>query len=139
MVTVVGQHIEKLTDHFTTQNKHLESAANYFQASKENLWDIAQYYKKMIGPLDKLEADMSYVVWTLKDHYPKPVPKDQVESWDPPFENTSSYVPVATSAQDAQLTHVLKILQDHTKHISARLEVFNDGLVSSVNRYDHSI
>ena len=82
---------------------------------------------------------MTYVVRTLKDHYPKPVPKDQVESWDPPFESTSSYVPVATSAQDAQLTHVLKILQDHTKHISARLEAFNDGLVSNVNRYDHSI
>ena len=36
VVTVAGQHIGKLTDHFTTQNKHLESTANYFQASKEN-------------------------------------------------------------------------------------------------------
>ena len=62
VVTVAGQHIGKLTDHFTTQNKHLESAANYFQASKENHRDIAEYYKQMIGPLDKLEADMTYVV-----------------------------------------------------------------------------
>ena len=69
-----------MTDHFTTQNKHLESSANYFQASKENHRDIAQYYKQIIGPLDKLEADMSYVVRTLKDHYPKPVPEDQAES-----------------------------------------------------------
>ena len=139
MVTVAGQHIGKLTDHFTTQNKHLESATNYFQASKENYRDIAQYYKQMIGLLDKLEADMSYVVRTLKDHYPKPVPEDQAESWDPPFESTSSYVPVAASAQNAQLTHVLEIFQDHTKHVSARLEAFHDGLVSNVNRYDHSI
>ena len=87
----------------------------------------------MIGPLDKLEADMSYVMRTLKYHYPKPVPEDQVESWDPPFESTSSYIPVAASSHDAQLTHVLKILQDHTKHISARLEAFHDGLVSNVN------
>ena len=41
--------------------------------------------------------------------------------------------------QDAQLTHMLEILQTHTKHISNRLESFNDGLVSSINRYDHSI
>ena len=82
---------------------------------------------------------MAYVVCTLKDHYPKPVPEDQAESWDPPFESTSSYVPVAASSQDAQLTHVLEILQDHTKHVNARLEAFHDGLVSNVNRYDHSI
>ena len=93
----------------------------------------------MIGPLDKLEVDMTYVVRTLKDHYPKPVPEDQAESWDPPFESSSSFVPVAASTQDAQLTHMLEILQAHTKHISTRLEAFNDGLVSSVNRYDYSI
>ena len=98
VVTVVGQYIGKLTDHFTTQNKHLELAANYFQASKENHRDIAQYYKQMIDPLDKLEVDMFYVVQTLKDHYPKPVPEDQAESWGPPFESTSSYVPVVASA-----------------------------------------
>ena len=46
---------------------------------------------------------------------------------------------MAASAQDAQLTHVLEILQDHTKHISARLEAFHDRLISNVNRYDHSI
>ena len=93
----------------------------------------------MIGPLDKLEADMAYVVHTLKDHYPKLVLEDQAESWDSPFESTSSYIPVAASSQDAQLTHVLEKLQDHTKHVSARLEAFHDGLVSNVNRYDHSI
>ena len=42
--------------------------------------DIAEYYKQMIGPLDKLEADMAYVVRTLKDHYLKPVPEDKTES-----------------------------------------------------------
>ena len=93
----------------------------------------------MIGPLDKLEADMIYVVRTLKDHYPKPVPEDQAESWDPPFERSSSFVPVAAFTQDAQLTHMLKILQAHTKNISTRLEAFNDGLVSSINWYDHSV
>ena len=55
----------------------------------------------MIGPLDKLEADMAYVVRTIKDHYPKPIPEDQVESWDPPFESTSSYILVADSSHDA--------------------------------------
>ena len=78
-------------------------------------------------------------MWTLKDHYPKPASEDQAEGWDPPFESSSSFVPVAASAQDAQLTHMLKILQDHIKHISTRLEAFNDGLVSNINRYDHSI
>ena len=34
---------------------------------------------------------------------------------------------------------MLEILQAHTKNISTRLEAFNDGLVSSINRYDHSI
>ena len=93
----------------------------------------------MIGPLDKLEVDMNYVVRTLKDHYPKPQLEDQAESWDPPFESSSSFVPVAASSQDAQLTHIPEILQAHTKNISTRLETFNDGLVSSINRYDHSI
>ena len=51
----------------------------------------------------------------------------------------SAFVPVAASSQDAQLTHMLEILQAHTKNISTRLEAFNDGLVSSINRYDHSI
>ena len=124
---------------FFIQHKYLKIAANYFQTSKKNHKDIAQYYKQMIGPLDKLEADMAYVVRTLKDHYPKPVPEDQAESQDPPFESTSSYIPVAASSQDAQLTHVLEILQDHTKHVSVRLEAFHDGLVSNVNHYDHSI
>ena len=93
----------------------------------------------MIGPLDKLEANMTYVVRTLKDHYPKSIPEDQAESWDLPFESSSSFVPVTASAQDAQLTHMLEILQAHTKNISTRLEAFNDRLVSSINRYDHSI
>ena len=101
VVLAAGQHIRKLTDHFNTHNKHLESAANYFHAFKKNHRDIAQYYKQMIGPLDKLEADMIYVVRTLKDHYPKPVSEDQAESWDPPFESSSSFVPIAASAQDA--------------------------------------
>ena len=82
---------------------------------------------------------MNYVVRTLKDHYPIPQPEDQAESWDPPFESSSSFVPVAASSQDAQLTHMLEILQTHTKNITTRLEAFNDGLVSSINRYDHSI
>ena len=90
-----------MTDHFSTQKKYLEIAANYFQTFKENHRDIAQYYKQMIGPLDKLEADMAYVVRTLKDHYPKLVPEDQAESWDPPYESTSSYIPVAASSHDA--------------------------------------
>ena len=34
---------------------------------------------------------------------------------------------------------MLEILQTHTKNISTRLEAFNDGLVSSINRYDHFI
>ena len=93
----------------------------------------------MIGPLDKLEADMNYVVRTLKDHYPIPQPEDQAESWDPPFESSSSYVPVAASSPDAQLTHIIEIIQAHTKNINTRLETFNDGLVSSINRYDHYI
>ena len=139
MVFAAGQQIGKLTDNFTTHNKHLELAENYFYASKKNHRDIAQYYKQMIGPLDKLEADMNYVVRTLKDHYPKPQPEDQVESWDPPFESSSSFFPIAASSQDAQLTHMLEKLQAHTKNISTKLEVFNDGLVSSINRYDHSI
>ena len=46
---------------------------------------------------------------------------------------------MTASSHDAQLTHVLKIRQDHTKHISARLEAFHDRLVSNVNRYDYSI
>ena len=134
-----GQQVGKLTDNFTAHNTYLEKAADYFHASKENHRDIAQFYKQMIGPLDKLEADMNYVVRTLKDHYPKPQPEDQAESWDPPFESSSSFVPVAASSQDAQITHMLEILQAHTKNISTRLEMFNDGLVSSINRYDHSI
>ena len=93
----------------------------------------------MIGPLDKLEVDMHYVVRTLKDHYPISQHEDQAESWDPPFESSSSYVPVAASSQDAQLTHMIEILQAHTKNISNRLESFNEGLVSSINRYNHSI
>ena len=76
VVTLAGQHIGKLIDHFSTQNKYLETTANYFQFFKENHRDIAQYYKQMIGLLDKLEANMAYVVRTLKDHYPKPVPED---------------------------------------------------------------
>ena len=46
---------------------------------------------------------------------------------------------MAASSQNAQFTHVLKIPQDHTKHINARLEAFHDRLVSNVNHYDHSI
>ena len=134
-----GQHLGKLTDNLTAHNSHLEKAMDYFHSSKENHRNIAQYYKQMIGPLDKLEADMHYVVRTLKDHYPIPQPEDQAESWDPPFESSSSYVPVATSSQDAQLTWMIEIIQAHTKNISTRLEAFNDGLVSSINRYDHSI
>ena len=65
----------------------------------------------MIGLLDKLEADMAYVVRTLKDHYLNPAPKDQAESWDPPFESTSSYILVVVSLHDAQLTHVLEIFK----------------------------
>ena len=52
----------------------------------------------MIGPLDKLEVDMHYVVRTLKDHYPKPESEDQAESWDPPFESSSAFVPIAASS-----------------------------------------
>ena len=139
MLFSVGQHVGKLTDTITAHNSHLGKAVDYFHVSKENHKNIAQYYKQMIGPLDKLEADMHYVVRTLKDHYPIPQPEDQAESWDPPFESSSSYVPVAASSQDAQLTLMLEILQAHTKNISNRLESFNDGLVSSINRYDHSI
>ena len=134
-----GQHVGKLTDTLTAHNTYLEKAVDYFHVSKENHRNIAQYYKQMIGPLDKLEVDMNYVVRTLKDHYPIPQPEDQAESWDPPFESSSSYVPVAASSQDAQLTHMIEIIQAHTKNISTRLEAFNDGLVSSINRYDHSI
>ena len=72
----------------------------------------------MIGPLDKLEADMNYVVRTLKDYYRKSQPEDQAESWDPPFESSSTFVPVAASSPDAQITHMLEILQVHTKNIS---------------------
>ena len=77
----VGHHVGKLTDTITTHNSHLEKAADYFHVSKKNHRNIAQYYMQMIGPLDKLEADMHYVVRTLKDHYPIPQPEDQAESW----------------------------------------------------------
>ena len=47
--------------------------------------------------MDQLVADMAYVVHTLHAHYPKTIPKDEAESWDPPCEGTTSYVPVAAS------------------------------------------
>ena len=99
-----GQQVGKLIDNFTAHNTYLEKAADYFHASKENHRDIVLFYKQMIGPLDKLEADMNYVVRTLKDHYPKPQPEDQAESWDPPFVS-SSFVPVAASSQDAAYSY----------------------------------
>ena len=82
VVFAVGQQVGKLTDNFTAHNTYLEKAADYFHASKENHMDIGLFYKQMIGPLDKLEADMNYVVRTLKDHYPKPQLEDQAKSWD---------------------------------------------------------
>ena len=69
VVFATGQQVDKLTDHFTAHNTYLEKVVDYFHVSKENHRNIAQYYKQMIGPLDKLEADMNYVVRTLKDHY----------------------------------------------------------------------
>ena len=36
--------------------------------------------------MDQLLADMAYMVRTLKADYPIPMPEDQAESWDPPYE-----------------------------------------------------
>ena len=47
VVTLVGQHIGKLTDHFTTHNKYLKIATNYFQSSKKN----HNLPRKIIGTL----------------------------------------------------------------------------------------
>ena len=92
------------------------------------------YYRQMIEPLDKLAVDMSYVVSSLKAQYLRPIPKDQAECWAPPNEGTSSYVPVEASLHNAQLTHVLEMLQKHNQVNSARLESFNDGILDSLNR-----
>ena len=72
---------------------------------------------------------MAYVVRTLQAHYPKPIPEDQAESWDPPIEATSSYALVEASQHDAQLTHLVEILQQHNKDICARIESFQDGML----------
>ena len=86
----------------------------------------------MIGPLDQLVADMTYVVQTLQAHYPKPTLEDQAESWDPPIEATSSYAPVEASQHDAQLTHLIEILQQHNRDIRARIESSQDGMLETL-------
>ena len=92
----------------------------------------------MIGPMDQLVADMAYVVHTLKAHYPIPMPEDQVESWDPPYEATTSYVLVEASQQDAQLTHVIELLQKSTKDINNRLKNFHFGMLDTLCQNDTS-
>ena len=126
VVNLIGQHIGQLTEKFSFQNNHLEMAAKYFQETKENYGHIVLYYRQMIRPLDQLVADMAYVVRTLQSHYLKPIPEDQAKSWDPPIEATSSYAPVVASQHDAQLTHLIEILQTHNREIRARLESFHD-------------
>ena len=88
----------------------------------------------MIESLDKLVVDMTYVTSTLKAHYPRPIPEDQAECWAPPNEGTSSYVPVEASQHDAQLTHVIEMLQKHNNFISARIDSFNEGIMDRLNR-----
>ena len=92
----------------------------------------------MTEPLDRLAADMTYVVSTLKAQYPRPIPEDQVECWTPPNEGSSSYAPVAASQQDAQLTHVIELLKKQYQEISSRLESFNDSILDSLNRTNTS-
>ena len=88
--------------------------------------------------MNQLVVDMAYVARTLKAHYPIPMPEDQAESWDPPYEATTSYVPVEASQQDAQLTHVIELLQKSTKDISNQLENFQFGMLDTLRRTDTS-
>ena len=75
---------------------------------------------------------MAYVVRTLQAHYPKPIPEDQADSWDPPIEATSSYAPVEASQHDAQLTHLIEILQQHNRDIHAQIESFQDEMLDTL-------
>ena len=121
-----------MTDHLSFQNTHLEIAAKYFQDTKAYHGHIVLYYRQMIGPMDQLVVDMTYVVCTLQAHYPKPIPEDQAESWDPPIEATSSYAPIVASQHDAQLTHLIEILQQHNRDIHARIESSQDGMLETL-------
>ena len=138
VIKLAGQHIGKINDQFSLHNDQLQIAAQHFHESKENHNRIVLYYRQMIEPLDKLAADMTYVVSTLKAQYHRPIPEDQAECWTPPNEGSSSYAPVAASQQDAQLTHVIELLKKQYQEIIAKLESFNDGILDSLNRTNTS-